>query len=463
MGAIILREMLDIMKSFRFCSLLVLSILFFILNGLVFAPRYEKDATLYTERQSQEKSRERPNLLKRPNPLQFIAEAREKSQNREYRVNPGGEIFPYDTPSLFRNYTLPEIPEPDWSFIVRIVFSLSVLLLSYGAISEERDRGTLTLALSNPLSRITFLTGKYCAILLSSGIALAGGALVNLLVIGFTAPGIITAECASRFFLAMTASLAFLSLFIFMGLLVSATVRRSSDGLLILLFIWAIWFIIPGVSGTIARNIPSGLQVYTAAKEKLQFDRDHDFWSVQKFMEDEIRRKNLNSEEEIRPVLEKTLTENFRTRRILRENYNRLLESRSRDAANISRLSPFSLLEYALESTAETSLGRRDHFFSAIHDYSIAYDAYLKEKIGFVPISGSDFRDFHVNGHLLRVNYFQRPNLPKDTLKFPAFKEKPLSFAQVVRDFLPDLSGLLIWNLALALGAFLAFNRADVR
>lgn len=52
---------------------------------------------------------------------------------------------------------------------------LIALLLTFDAIAGERERGTLALALSYPISRAAFLTGKFAAHLTTLAIALAVG------------------------------------------------------------------------------------------------------------------------------------------------------------------------------------------------------------------------------------------------------------------------------------------------
>jgi ABC-type transport system involved in multi-copper enzyme maturation permease subunit len=47
------------------------------------------------------------------------------------------------------------------------------------AISGERERGTLRLVLSGPISRATVLMGKYLAVLIALAVALLAGVLLN--------------------------------------------------------------------------------------------------------------------------------------------------------------------------------------------------------------------------------------------------------------------------------------------
>ena len=48
----------------------------------------------------------------------------------------------------------------DFCFIVQVVLSLLAILFTYDAVNGERERGTLALALANPVSRPNFVIGK---------------------------------------------------------------------------------------------------------------------------------------------------------------------------------------------------------------------------------------------------------------------------------------------------------------
>ena len=55
----------------------------------------------------------------------------------------------------------------------------------------------------------------------------------------------------------------------------------------------------------------------------------------------------------------------------------------------------------------------------------------------------------------------ERPEF--DTTDFPVFRQTEPSLVLAMNSAFLDLSGLLLWNIVLALGAFAAFFYADVR
>ena len=144
MIVIIKRELIDNFKSLRFCVLILFSIVLFTLNGFVFVQRIEKQVNSYTEKSVKGTTRSTYliNLYKKPSHLQFIAEGGDKYQPEGYTLYPEGWIEPSHISSVNINYKIPDIPELDWVFIIKIIFSLYALLLGYNAVSGEKEWGT---------------------------------------------------------------------------------------------------------------------------------------------------------------------------------------------------------------------------------------------------------------------------------------------------------------------------------
>ena len=97
-------------------------------------------------------------ILPTPNAFHFIAEGGDKYRNKEYWLRANGSIRPL--PIKEHNSKLPNIPELDWVFIIKIIFSLYVIIIGYNSISGEKEEGTLRLTLSYSMSRIKILLAK---------------------------------------------------------------------------------------------------------------------------------------------------------------------------------------------------------------------------------------------------------------------------------------------------------------
>ena len=141
----------------------------------------------------------------------------------------------------------------DFVDIVAIIFSLLALLFSYDALTREKEDGTLRLQMANSLGRSKLLAGKVVGILLT---------LLPVVVFCFLIGGIIILVSGELAFsagewgrLAVLAllSLAYLVVFVFLGLLVSSRTRDSITSLVICLFLWVILvFLVPNLASTFA-------------------------------------------------------------------------------------------------------------------------------------------------------------------------------------------------------------------
>ena len=114
---------------------------------------------------------------------------------------------------------------------------------------------------------------------------------------------------------------------------------------------------------------------------------------------------------------------------------------------------------------AGTGLHREQRFLNDVRDYSRAYDSYVLEKRG--KLVGSSMWAFGMLTDLFgkRV-YIHSPRAEEyegDNSDFPHFAESPHSIGDGIRAALPDLAGLLVWNIILALLAAGSIWRTDVR
>src|SRR5512136_2250953 len=109
----------------------------------------------------------------------------------------------------------------DFVDIAAIVFSLLALLFSYDAFTREKEDGTLKLQMSNSLGRSTALAGKLLGILATLLPVLVFSFLLSALLILFSRDVPLAAGDWGRVVLLFGASLVYLAVFVFLGLLVS--------------------------------------------------------------------------------------------------------------------------------------------------------------------------------------------------------------------------------------------------
>jgi ABC-type transport system involved in multi-copper enzyme maturation permease subunit len=466
MKTIIRKELLDHLRSVQFAVLLAASLVLFAVNGLVFVQQYSQlnsDFRLHVAEVEQHPSTTMTSLFKSPSPLLFMAEGGEKNSPSSYYLSPKQTISAMSSGP--RNFKMPEIPDLDWAFIIKIVFSLYVILLGFEAVSGEKERGTLRLILSNPVGRLRLLTGKYLAIILSAAIALLVGLLVSLVVIAVFLPGVLSLPNLARIAFLFVLALTYLSLFAFLGLFFSALILRSSLVLLVLLAFWIFFaFFIPDTSGIIAQKFSKVPSEYEMAKS-LGPTIQKEVWDRIGKLQDRIQKGELKTEKDIRGEADLAYGEGQDHVRKLYADYDNAMQQRADLAQKISRASPVALFQYSAEDISETGPVADSRFLQDARNYSRVYDDYILKKVG--KVVGTSPYSFSTSATLNGKHIFLESPAPLeyegDKSDFPRFSESKPTLFDGLESGLRDIAGLLIWNIILAGLAFSAFIRADVR
>ena len=154
------------------------------------------------------------------------------------------EVRPFvSNPLLNRN------EEVNWSFIMVFIISLVALLLSFDAISGERESKTLSLCLSNGVSRAHIFLAKWLSIIIVLIITLFVSVLLSLLI--QMAGGTLVLNLAAIFEVLLFFGIASIlsALMTCLGLLCSVICSKSNVSLLCAISLWLVFaLIIPNTS-----------------------------------------------------------------------------------------------------------------------------------------------------------------------------------------------------------------------
>lgn len=466
MKNIIRREFLDHVQSLQFVVLLVLSLILFAGNGLIFVKSYADRTDAYQKKlafMNNWKSTVRLQLYRRPNPLVFIAEGGDNERPSEYYLLPKGTL---SAGSLnLRGFKLPRVPTLDWAFIIGVLFSLYGILLGYNAISGEKEQGTLRLVLSNPLGRVKLLTSKYLSILLTLLVPLLAGAFISLILVAAYLPQVLILANISKAALVFLLALAYISLFVLLSLLFSAFLARSTLVLLALLAVWvAFAVVIPGCSAILVEKLssaPREIQTARMLEPTIQKEVGARITEIGKKAE----RGEFKTEDEVRAAADQVFEDGGAKVNQFLEKFRRTQRQRLETVRNLSRLSPAGLFQYAAESLVQSGPGGEDQFLRQVQEYSRAYDAYILKKLGRV-LQGSNISfgdEVTFKGKVIRLDSPEPQEYEGDKSDFPLFAEQRVALASSLKSALGDLVGLLVWNILLGGLAFSAFLRTDVR
>ncbi len=273
--------------------LIVLCVSYAVYNGATRAERWRNDV-------SQQIAKAQDGMLEQKNIVEDILSGRKSAADypwdglpnsvQQVATLPPGplaafsvgqtDLYPYATSvSMFKRhdnvFTRYQVESPlsllagrfDFAFVIVYLLPLLIIALSYNLLSSEKENGTLVLALSQPLSLRTLITGK---VLLR--LALVLGLVVLLCVLGFFASGMRFDEdgMLGRFSLWVMIAAAYAMFWFVLVAAVNALGRSSETNAAVLTCLWLIFvLIIPAILNlavTAASPVPSRMQYVSSLR-----------------------------------------------------------------------------------------------------------------------------------------------------------------------------------------------------
>lgn len=279
----------------------------------------------------------------------------------------------------------------DLGFVFTFLYPLLILALSYNFLSSEREQGTQSILLSQPVSLRQFVTGK----ILLRGMVILGTAVV-LSLAGFLLGGASISSWDALWRLAMwIVVIAGYSAFWFgLAIVVNAFGKKSSTNALALMGIWLLFVILlPSMLNVLAKDlypVPSRVQLVQALRTTQAKINKDNAQLVTKLLEE-------NSAAPETPV-----DENESTTRSLNKFYRNILtvekQSEGASAAVVAQfdhqiaaqqklvrqlrfLSPPILTQMAMSELAGTGAARYQHFNDLVKRYHQAWRSFFDPKI----------------------------------------------------------------------------------
>ena len=482
------REILDNLTRFRFALTLMLVMVLMVMNAVIFVssqyPRriaeYSEDTQKAVESLEKKSSNlgylavKGPGDLYKPvSRLTFIATGEDANlPKRVEGASSGGYGIGMTTPDFSFSYSwsanwwlqypqdtsrkndsLPNFTELDWTFIIGLIMSFMAILFTYDAISGERETGTLSLLMSNSVSRATALLGKFIGAFLTILIPLFIGILLNLMVVSASRLVSLSGDEWARIGIIFVISTIYISIFLWLGLLISSQFSNSSSSLLVLLLIWIVFVVlIPNTMGVLAsgfKQVPSRSEISRIEKaKKEEIDERHK-------KGDKLYR--TGSPSDTPPKIEGLqlwadyLNEHADAKnRIADEHLNKQF-AQVEFTQQITRLSPAAIYKYAVESLAGTGFVRHKRFVQHARRYRQQFVDFIKSE------DRGDNDSYHV--YLVKEGLSQKPVAFNS---IPKFSDK-LTLDIAFKGALLDMTLLVLLMLLLFMAAVLAFMRSDVK
>ena len=517
-GHIVKREFFDHLNSLRFALTALILTALMVTNAVVHLQSHPDKVRRYSERVATDQNKlqsrtelyellkEGPGrLYKRPSALTFIADGSDAFLPGSGTTSWGswsraagfsGEVksiwsLDYPTANPNARDLRPKATKIDWVFIITYLLSFIPLLFTFDALSGERERGTLRLCLANPISRPALLVGKFLGTLLTVLLPFYFAVLLNLTVISLDGWTQLGAADWGRLGMILLIASGYTSIFIAVGLMVSANTRDSRISLVVLLIVWvALVVFMPSTLGTLATKWMSPVQ--TAHQRKMarssaldQINDDfhkqmrnkqearlpaasllnkfEELWetspeAAEKFAKEneeklklaiaELESQKIDAEElQIRADL---VNKDVEIReRLNREHLSAQLAQVQR-ARMVTRFSPAAIVQYALESMTGTGLNRHLQFLEGV-------DLHIRQFRDFITETDrADTESLHIIG--VPEGMSKKPISPQ---ALPRFEDK-ITFSDTFNAAIVDMLLLVLLLGVFLSGAFLVFIRSDV-
>lgn len=345
----------------------------------------------------------------------------------------------------------------DLTFIVKIVLSLFAILFTYDAIVGEKERGTLKLALSNNIPRDRLILGKAIGGFVSLLIPLVIPMVLGMIILMIYPNISLSGQDWGRIGLIFLMFLLYLSVFFTLGLFVSSRTSQSSTSFLILLFIWVTFVtIIPKAAVMAAGQIKPIPSVHEITAQKDAY--------LQEVQKEAIEEQGAYFKENPRPTdkalvpawneeiklwleeFQQRLTSQLDERNAaIERDYQIKVRGQQNLAVNLSRISPASALMFSTMSLAKTGISEYERFLSSIRTYKPIFTKWVNTKM---------MRNLNLSGG-------QQPKPELDDMPQHEFSAE--TFGDSFSRMLPDLVLMVLLIILFFVGAFISFNKYDVR
>ena len=411
-------------------------------------------------------------IYKQPSPFKFCADGTDELIPRSIPIvgsgaaRGGGVTTAYSWRELWSLEYLPSnhgsdattLIKIDWVFI-GIFMSFFVILFTFDAIAGERAYGTLSLMMSNQISRGQMLFAKYLGAFFTLMVPLVIGILMNLLIIYLSESILFSSGSplpsngwGPRLrILGMVGLFALhISIFIFLGLFFSSRVSNAITSLVWLLLTWVcLAFIFPSLLGLFVGTLdPIPSIEIVSSRKRTQLAN----------IEDEYRPMELL---EVTKLSEAPSPDNPSATRRWATYFTRRYETRTqiadthvdqqfrqvRLARELTQISPIVCFQYAMEGLADTGIVSYMNFVKQVRRYRQTFIDFIKTE------DRNDPDSLHI--YPVREGLSQKPVDPNAV---PRFEER-MSYQNVIF----PVGLLILFNVLFFTAAQLSFLKCDLK
>ncbi len=344
----------------------------------------------------------------------------------------------------------------DLTFIVGFLMSLMAVIFSYDSISGEKEHGTLKLTLTNDVPKDHVLLGKYIG---GTASVLLPFVLSMLLALGIVALAVGIPYSSADYQaigILVLIGCATISAFYLLGMLVSSLTKRSAVSMIMTLFIWI--FLVQGIG-----NVAS--LVATETSGGMSYEEYHDqYMAIMQDVMQEYGRENMQQAfEEIELRQE-----------ALEEEYTRQQEAELNTALSVAMISPAESYRNLAQALAGLSWDEGVYIQEQMSDYLAALEGEYEEwqeqqreeeNAPFFP-GGGFFQPGEGMGENFQPGGFQQGGGTSENFESEInldYYYEPWGISERLGTVTSDTVAIVMVNILLFVGAYVAFLRYDVR
>ena len=498
---LIRRELLAHLLAYRFFVAMIVLLALVVANTVVLIYDYERRLALYNKAiqsnhnevaSTQTYSPLHLNVNRPPNPLSLFNQGLDKRLGNTVRVH---HAF---VPTLWDaglhgmdNPFLNLLSSIDLVVVFQVVLSLLALLYAYDAIAGEHEKGTLRLIMTTPVSRGKILLAKYIGAMATLVVPLTISLILTQILISGSGSIVLSGDDWIRIGGFYLTSILYQSVFYLMGLLISATTRRTATALMSCMFAWVFLVLIYPNLVLFASNPKidpeeKGRAVFQELaqiweqfdNERLQYLKNDSLEGEDPFLnvgyrgytvgpgfhsnpmiliyfqEQYMSFNDLSEESEAAVPHAKAFFQHIEPLRIgaaerawivRKQALSRIFIHPVQRDRFLIRVSPASAYDLATEAWLGTNLYGLEHFFEAVRQYRQTLIGYFYDKNAF----GSR-------------QWFASDEDAVDWSDLPRFSYQRPDVWVAARQALSDLMLLLLINAILFMGSYLIFVRQEI-
>jgi len=346
-----------------------------------------------------------------------------------------------------RNPLVNLFPAVDLLFVVGVILSLLIFVLTYDALSGEREEGTLKVLLSCPVPRDVVYFGKWVGGMVTPVIPLVTAWLAVMLILVVTPSAGAGAGEWGRMLAILGVAILYVATMFSLSLMVSVLAKKSSTSILVLLLLWSVGIlVVPSVAAPIgyllAKARTSSLveasavqAVYPRVKAQAgeMGDSASAYW--QRISQSGGSFDQGEFDKVIGPAQR-------RFERMVTDEFIAVSKTKTRDDERadklgrwISRVSPYGCLQNAAVALAGTGMRNEVDLRLSIEDFS-------RKTVAF-------------------THQVQQEGSPFDIAQAPRFRYIRADLSMALSDCMIDIAALLLMGAVFFLAGYLRFLRME--